>query len=321
MSAMSLISGNFKTWLCFCLLLAAVPSKYPGVKKIDAAPLGEATSSIAEFESAVTASACDVSPSATDLSQSLSGSPTSTQSAPQSSPTSVYGWNPPVIDEGWKLGNTTIVNKCNATFSVYSIGAWRMNGPRNSSEGNMTPEEWRPYILAPGANYTEAFRTTYIAANGSRDYDYDTDKLFGQGVSLKISWADDSFENGLLKKNVTQFEYSLSCNAAIGPEPRLWYDVSLLDCGTPYGFSNTDLTATEADYHSKAMWCPGYQGGLSVMFEPIEGANATMCKGFKCEGKCLDIYNFDRTRVDEQSKVCTSEFRGNMILSLCSTGA
>ncbi|CAA9956882.1 hypothetical protein PTMSG1_00490 [Pyrenophora teres f. maculata] len=224
----------------------------------------------------------------------------------------MYDWDPAVVDDGWKWGNAIVVNRCKETFIVSSIGGWRLGGPRSESTGYGAKEELIQHRIAPGENYTEGFRSTYIAADRRQGYNPDTDKLYGQGISIKIAWANGSYTN-----NITQLEYALTIDDAIKSSfYPLWLDVSLLDCGQTHGFNLTDFTATEADYQRKTMWCPGYQGGMSLKFEPIEGGNVT-CEGFKCQGKCPDMYMFDRTREGEPSKVCTDGFRGNMMLSLC----
>jgi hypothetical protein len=249
-------------------------------------------------------------------SQTAGVSPTATQTSALPYETLEYGpVNTP--DEGYKWGNATIVNQCSVAVNINTIGGFRLNGQRTDKQGYATPEEQVVYPIAPGGNYSEAFRSTWVSSNDTtRGWNPDTDKLWGQGIAIKLSWADHPHD-----KNITQFEYALTYNAkAQRQHPLLWYDVSLLDCGTPASGDRTDFTATDADYQVKTEQCPGYQGGLTVTFEPYEGLDST-CPEIACEGECHDIYNFDRTRESEPTKQCESEFKGNMILHLCAREA
>jgi hypothetical protein len=245
-------------------------------------------------------------------SQAVGDSPTATKVAPLPHETCDYGTvNTP--DEGYKWGNATVVNQCNVTFNINTIGGFRLNGTRTDEQGFGTPEEQVVYSIAPGGTYSEAFRSTWVAPDkDTKGRNPDTDKLWGQGISIKISWADKPHD-----ANITQFEYTLTYNPrAQQSYPVLWYDVSLLNCGMPAKFNSTDFTATDADYQIKTEQCPGYQGGLSLKFEPEAGIDNT-CPEIDCKGKCHDIYNFDRTREEEPTKQCGAEFKGNMILHLC----
>ncbi|KAI4710218.1 hypothetical protein J4E89_004669 [Alternaria sp. Ai002NY15] len=243
-------------------------------------------------------------------SQAAGGAPTATRAAPQPHETLDYGpVNTP--DTGCEFGNAIVVNKCSVPVNINTIGGFRLNGDPTAASG---PEEQVVYPIAPGETYSEGFRSTWVSpdVNNPQAYNPDTDKLFGQGISIKISWPDKPGNN-----NVTQFEYALTYNPrAPEPYPLLWYDISLLDCGKPAKHNGTDFSATDADYKSKTDQCPGYQGGLTLKFEPEAGIKNT-CPEIDCEGECRDIYNFDRTREHEPTKQCWGEFKGNMILSLC----
>ena len=222
-----------------------------------------------------------------------------------------YGWDPPTKDIGYIYGNATINNGCEESFNLMLEGGFRLGGFRDDSWG--TPEEQIVYSIPAGGSYSEPYRMTYISGNDTEGYNAATDTLWGQGISLKIYWADRPDD-----MNHTQFEYGLSNNPRSNlTYPELWYDVSLLDCGHPENPSTLDYTATERDWQRKTEQCPGYHSGLSVRFEEACGSSAESCVEIDCAGKCLDIYNFDRSRELEATKQCKKEYKGNIVLNLC----
>ncbi|KNG50716.1 autoinducer 2 sensor kinase phosphatase luxq [Stemphylium lycopersici] len=224
-----------------------------------------------------------------------------------------YGWDPPTKDIGYTYGNATINNGCEESFNLMLVGGFRLGGLRVDKDGWDTPEEQVVYSIPAGGSYSEPYRMTYISADNSTGYNAATDKLWGQGISLKIYWADRPGD-----MNHTQFEYGLNNNPKNNLlYPELWYDVSLLDCGHAEKPSTLDYNATELDWQRKMEQCPGYQGGLTVRFEEACGSSADSCEEIDCAGECSDVYNFDRSRELEPTKQCAKEYKGNVMLNLC----
>jgi hypothetical protein len=261
--------------------------------------------------------------------------------SPSQRPSESFGWAP---EEGPKYGNVTLRNHCNKTLYVRSEGGHRLGGFRDDSKGYGTEKDLIRHAIKPGENYTEPYRTTCaIPLNSTRGYCWAEDKLYDQGISMKISGNDTA------DGDITQFEYSL-INNPFRPEPRfmrLEIDVSLLDCANPFVYPETykvkvppapgaaaqkaadihtdgwrdvaaltDSSTTSADHQVKIQMCPGYQHGIAVTFS---SDTAGICPNITCNGvdKCLDIYTFDRTREGEASKSCTKEYRGDTVVDLC----
>jgi hypothetical protein len=176
--------------------------------------------------------------------------------------------------------------------------------------------------LEPGGTWAEPYRVT--CPKGLKKNDNDTkiycaneDKVAGQGISVKIASTPGS-------NNIFQFEYALLQDPARGESGdkfrRLNYDVSLLDCAAPTDCRNiTDVCATPEEQERKAAGCPGYQEGLAVWLDTWEKAFAAKCPPMYCTGKqtCMDIYTWDRTRIDEASVACDAEFKGDLHVDLC----
>jgi hypothetical protein len=278
-----------------------------------------------------------LSPPNSPASSALVTVPPSTSQRPNES----FGWAP---EEGPKYGNVTLRNHCNKTLYIRSEGGHRLGGFRDDLKGYGTETDLIRHAIKPGENYTEPYRTTCaIPLNSTRGYCWAEDKLYGQGISMKISGNDTA------DGDITQFEYSL-INNPFRPEPkfmRLGIDVPLLDCANPFVYPETykvkvppapgaaaqkaadihtdgwrdvaaltDSSTTSADHQVKIQMCPGYQHGIAVTF-PSDTAG--ICPNITCNGvdKCLDIYTFDRTREGEASKSCTKEYRGDTVVDLC----
>lgn len=147
---------------------------------------------------------------------------------------------------------------------------------------------------------------------GAPPYCPGEDKLAGQAVSIKISRSNDPAD-----QNITQLEYALYQNPSTHDTfKRLYYDVSLLDCGAP-DIAVTDFNATAAMFARKVEVCPGYAGGVAVTFSGEEEGN--VCPPVYCDGesRCFMVYTFDRTRRQESSFTCEKEYRGDLRLDLC----
>lgn len=245
--------------------------------------------------------------------QTLSASErfTSTLSAASARQNQSYGSVP---EEGGKYGNVVLRNNCKNKLYLWSVGAWPLHGPRTNDSWNAYEDDLMQ-IMNPNETHTEPFRITCPPTGDiTTGYCLDHDKLRGQGVSIKVS-------NNARITDILQLEYALVQNPLQNATyPQLTYDVSLLDCADPgLDSSTTDATATTADQQDKVTTCPGYQNGLSVTFDPDPGAH--VCKPIYCTGNespvCTQIYNFDRTRKEEATMMCTNKYEGNMILDLC----
>ncbi|KAK7184636.1 hypothetical protein PSPO01_09307 [Paraphaeosphaeria sporulosa] len=217
-------------------------------------------------------------------------------------------------DDGWKHGNVLIYNWC--TYDVYfvSVGAHYLGGYRNgSTTGWGTPEDAIYHTIPSGTQYTEPFRASAgCPYTGAPPYCPLEDKLAGQAVSIKIARSNDPAD-----QNITQLEYALYRNPNTHDTfKRLYYDVSLLDCGAP-DIAVTDFNATEVMLARKVERCPGYAGGVAVTFSADEGGK--VCPPVYCDGisRCFMVYTFDRTRRQESSFTCEKEYRGDLRLDLC----
>ncbi|KAL1595067.1 hypothetical protein SLS60_009754 [Paraconiothyrium brasiliense] len=184
---------------------------------------------------------------------------------------------------------------------------------RNADAGWGTPDDAIYHEIPSHGNYAEPYRASGgCAYTGTPPYCPDEDKLAGQAISMKISKTNNTAD-----QEITQFEYALYQNPATTDKfKRLYYDVSLLDCGKP-DVAVTDFDATDAQHEKKLELCPGYAGGVAVTFSGDEkGEN---CPPIYCDGKskCFMIYTFDRTRPQESSFTCAKEYKGDMRLDLC----
>ncbi|KAF2445626.1 hypothetical protein P171DRAFT_323327, partial [Karstenula rhodostoma CBS 690.94] len=171
-------------------------------------------------------------------------------------------------DDGSQHGNVLIYNSCSYDVYLLSVGAHYLGGHRDGSAvGWGTPEDAVYHTIPSGTHYTEPFRTSAgCAYTGAPPYCPAEDKLAGQGVSIKISRSNNPAD-----QNITQLEYALYQNPNIHDTfKRLYYDVSLLDCGAP-DVSVTDFNATDTMYAKKKELCPGYIGGVAVTFSGDEG--------------------------------------------------
>jgi hypothetical protein len=234
--------------------------------------------------------------------------------SPSQAPSLPTPW---LSDNGTSYGNVTIINNCDYLLNVASVGARLLNGNINATG---TKEDEVLYPIPAGTNYSESYRITCpTPVNKTKGYCWSMDKLYGQGVALKIS------KNATIQSDIFQFEYALIKNPnTTDTFQRLEYDVSLLDCGNPlkdpsaYGNKTDliDISATEADYRVKVARCPGFKGGISVGFPADKGG---LCPRITCDGKgkCVDVYNFDRTREKEPSKHCEGEYVGDTVVALC----
>ncbi|KAF2853855.1 hypothetical protein T440DRAFT_465606 [Plenodomus tracheiphilus IPT5] len=302
----------------FFLVLAAVPFSFSGFMVKQRASRSEPISTAPVVSAAVQAAPTTTTGNEastvclfTDENFIASQRFTSTVTALIARRTQSYGSVPEV---GGDYGNVTIRNNCNNTLYLFSVGAWTLNGPRTNDSWNAYQDDLMQ-IMKPNETYTEPFRTTCpLMNNVTTKYCEDYDKLRGQGVSIKIS------KNTSIA-DILQLEYALVQNPLQNATyHQLIYDVSLLDCADPgINATITDATATAADQLNKVNTCPGYQGGLSVTFDPDPRAN--VCKPIQCTGEespvCPDIYNFDRTRKGEATMACREKYEGNMILDLC----
>ncbi|KAL5436171.1 hypothetical protein PMIN06_006085 [Paraphaeosphaeria minitans] len=217
-------------------------------------------------------------------------------------------------DDGWKHGNVIIYNWCAYDVYFVSVGAHYLGGYRNgSATGWGTPEDAIYHAIPSGKYYTEPFRASAgCSYTGAPPYCLLEDKLAGQAVSIKIARSNDTAD-----QNITQLEYALYQNPSTQDTfKRLYYDVSLLDCGAP-DVAVTDFNATEAMFARKVKLCPGYAGGVAVTFSADEGGE--VCPPVYCDGqsRCFMVYTFDRTRRQESSFTCDKEYRGDLRLDLC----
>jgi hypothetical protein len=249
---------------------------------------------------------------------------------------------------GPNLGNVVLKNHCSKTLYARSEGGHKLNGPRDINDPKVnwgTAEDLIKHTIPPGETYTEPYRSTCaIPLNNTRGYCWAEDKLYGQGVSLKIS------ENDTVDGDITQVEYAL-VDDPHRPDHgfmRLEFDVSLLDCANPMLYPQiykvnvpippgaaatqpsdivhhaewrnvtelTDQSASDTDHNFKVEKCPGYQSGVTLTFP---NDTAGICPPIKCDGvnKCFDIYTFDRTREGEASKSCTKEYKGDTVVDFC----
>ncbi|CAI6335144.1 unnamed protein product [Periconia digitata] len=208
-----------------------------------------------------------------------------------------------ILDDGNRYGNVIIVNNCEEQLYLHSVGAWYVNG--TSGDDDTT-------ILAPNATHSEPYRVTcFDKKNGNWDCEAQN-KLGGQGVSIKLSRNDKDWSN------VAQIEYALGMNPENGDHfKRLYYDISFLDCGAPEDIFIKDSTAKTEQNQKKLDQCPGYKGGVSVMFDG--DSNGTNCMPIWCDSdmQCPMVYMWDRTRPKEASFQCEREYRANMRVELC----
>jgi hypothetical protein len=255
-------------------------------------------------------------------------------------PSSASGSSPA---QGADFGNVVFKNKCSLPLYFRSEGAWPLYSFRDiaiSFVNWVTANDSTVHAIAPGSTSTEPYRVTCpIPTNWTRGYCWSHDKLYGQGVSMKISYNEAS-------SDVPQFEYALSddLNRPGHRFQRLEYDVSLLDCANPLVYPKLfkvnvpppvdasadivqvagwrDATAlmdeamSDGDHKIKMEKCPGYQGGITVSFPSYkEGVR----KLIKCDDvkKCFDIYTFDRTREVEASMSCETEYKGDTVVEFC----
>jgi hypothetical protein len=143
--------------------------------------------------------------------------------SPSQAPSLPTPW---LSDNGTSYGNVTIINNCDYLLNVASVGARLLNGNINATG---TKEDEVLYPIPAGTNYSESYRITCpTPVNKTKGYCWSMDKLYGQGVALKIS------KNATIQSDIFQFEYALIKNPnTTDTFQRLEYDVSLLDCGNP----------------------------------------------------------------------------------------
>ncbi|KAF1848571.1 uncharacterized protein K460DRAFT_334845 [Cucurbitaria berberidis CBS 394.84] len=285
----------------FFLVLAAVPSSFSGVMIKNGG--------VASVSAAVSLA----SPVSLESASTLLGSgQTQSSGSPE--------------DIGSQYGNVTVRNNCPEPLYLWSIGAWKLQGFRNTTVGYGAKEEEVMHTIPSGEKHTEQYRVTCPPAkNGTEGYCWDHDKLRGQGVAIKIS------NNQSLAGDISQFEYALIQNPLDNTTyHKLNYDVSLLDCAkvaTYAGFygldladSNhriiTDASSSDQDHTLKVEKCPGYNTGLALTFPSDKSGER--CKPIHCDGKKkCQVYYFDWTRNGEPSMACTAAYKGDMVLDLC----
>lgn len=217
-------------------------------------------------------------------------------------------------DSGSIHGRVLIANWCDYPVRISSVGAYKKGG---DPAGKPTIPDPAPAKLEPQQNWTEDFRESCGLPDGAFNrYCPDMDKISGEGVAIKIFNGSAGEESN---KNISQLEYALVQDPKRGDTfKRLNYDISLLDCAIP----PNHIYAQVNDFHAagwnrkKVAQCPGYQGGLAVLFTNTTEQN---CPPIRCNGSevCLEMYNLDKTRKDEPSLACNAEFYGTMAFHMC----